>query len=1243
MLDTGADTSLVARGVLEALTQMGKVLRVNPVAGITLSPVGKEKINVTRIVTFDEVVLSTSAGPLMLRNLSFYVEEENGSMEVIVGRPIMRLLGYSTDKLLVEARKVRPDWELGVAQSDNLEPGAAPAATPWMRRLYAEPPMLPDEEDAVERHLTRTATPTMHPTNLTEVIQYLEKKVEIATEMGLTLDGQARLTTILHVRADSFRVDFGNDPPVRVAPRQVHLKAGAKPVRAQPRRYSPTDREFLDRHTRALLDHGLVYKNHRSRWASAPRIVRKKEQDSDPTADPRMTIYTRSVNEKTEPMPWPMPVLDVVIGELEGARFFFVLDWFRGYRQLPLHPDSQELYSFVTHRGMYTPTRVPMGATDAVAYCQGVVEEIFGDLLGHCMLAWLDDILGFAETEEALLAVLDQVLARCEQYGLKLHAKKCTFSPTKVKWCGRIISADGVTHCPERVQCLVKMQRPRTAGELQQFVCAANWMRQSLPEYSRISAALYEALDRAAQVVDSRKKNQLSKVRLEYVNWGDAEVASFEAVRTALLKMVPLAHPNPTMDVCLYTDASQDFWGAAVTQLPAGEAQRPLAQQDHRPLAFLSGRFVGAESRWSTIEKEAYAIVEATRRLEYLLLRPRGFRLYTDHRNLVYIFNPYATDGTMARYQADKLQRWALSLMSFQYIIEHVPGEVNVWGDLLSRWGAGQVREDEHEATRVARLAVVERVSPLEDPEFVWPSEAEIKAVQDAAREAGQDLEEAQQTCERELMVMSSGQVWIPADAEDLRQRLCVIAYAGASGHRGAQTTQRALESVFYWKTLAVDVAAFVGECQHCMATASGRIPRPFGETLVATKPNEILHFDYLSMVEGDGGVKYVLVLKDGMSGYVELVVCLQATADTAYQALIDWFKRFGVVHQWVSDQGAHFRNQIVERLQRALGAQHHFVTAYTPWANGTVEVVNREVLKCMKALLSELRLAIRDWPALLPVVQAALNSMPADRLGGKSPLTAFTALPGGTQLTSILHPRDPEETSIHWVAQEIREHLDSVRVALDGLHAEMVNASEKRQRAARERHARRQGVKLQKFSEGDFVLAATATGRSGNKRALVWRGPKRIVRALNDFTFEVQDIVQPFEMSVRHASRLQLYRDASRGQVDELQEQAIYGEGGHLVEALRECRLSPDSHRYEIFVKWYGLDDVESSWEPADSIKQDVPQHFQAFLDAAPHDKLRSDMATALASPTSSSTDVPRLPRRRTAGRRQHQRAPTT
>jgi hypothetical protein len=83
----------------------------------------------------------------------------------------------------------------------------------------------------------------------------------------------------------------------------------------------------------------------------------------------------------------------------------------------------------------------------------------------------------------------------------------------------------------------------------------------------------------------------------------------------------------------------------------------------------------------------------------------------------------------MARYLADKLQLWALSLMSFRYTIEHVPGDENAWGDLLSRWGAEPVLHDERTALRVARLAVVERVSPLEELNFVWPSTAETKAL----------------------------------------------------------------------------------------------------------------------------------------------------------------------------------------------------------------------------------------------------------------------------------------------------------------------------------------------------------------------------------------------------------------------------------------------------------------------------------------------------------------------------------
>ncbi len=64
--------------------------------------------------------------------------------------------------------------------------------------------------------------------------------------------------------------------------------------------------------------------------------------------------------------------------------------------------------------------------------------------------------------------------------------------------------------------------------------------------------------------------------------------------------------------------------------------------------------------------------------------RPKGFRIYTDHQNLRFIYGTYRTQkiNVMCRYE-----RWAIKLLKFRYTIEHVPGERNLWADLLSRWG----------------------------------------------------------------------------------------------------------------------------------------------------------------------------------------------------------------------------------------------------------------------------------------------------------------------------------------------------------------------------------------------------------------------------------------------------------------------------------------------------------------------------------------------------------------------------
>ncbi|OWZ08696.1 Retrotransposon protein [Phytophthora megakarya] len=103
------------------------------------------------------------------------------------------------------------------------------------------------------------------------------------------------------------------------------------------------------------------------------------------------------------------------------------------------------------------------------------------------------------------------------------------------------------------------------------------------------------------------------------------------------------------------------------------------------------------------------------------------------------------------------------------------------------------------------------------------------------------------------------------------------------------------------WNTLREDVALFIMCCIHCLSTQGKKASRPFGETLRATKPNEILHFDFLSLPRNVTGNQYAQVLKDNMSGYVELIKCNRPNSESAYYGMIDWFKRFRVAHTCMS------------------------------------------------------------------------------------------------------------------------------------------------------------------------------------------------------------------------------------------------------------------------------------------------------------------------------------------------------
>lgn len=111
----------------------------------------------------------------------------------------------------------------------------------------------------------------------------------------------------------------------------------------------------------------------------------------------------------------------------------------------------------------------------------------------------------------------------------------------------------------------------------------------------------------------------------------------------------------------------------------------------------------------------------------------------------------------------------------------------------------------------------------------------------------------------------------------------------------------------------------FVAACLLCKQVKGGLIiQRPWSEHREPAARNEVLHFDYLFMGETYGTTCYLLVLKDELTHFCELIPCDSPTSSVVVAAILDWAKRFGLPAMWVSDNGAHFKNNLMESCENA-------------------------------------------------------------------------------------------------------------------------------------------------------------------------------------------------------------------------------------------------------------------------------------------------------------------------------------
>jgi len=261
-------------------------------------------------------------------------------------------------------------------------------------------------------------------------------------------------------------------------------------------------------------------------------------------------------------------------------------------------------------------------------------------------------LIVWGKEEKEFLRNLETLFQRLLERDITLNPEKARLALQEIEYVGHVINSQGLTMSREKIQKVLDFPLPTVGKQLKSFLGLANYFRDHVPNASTLAQPLHQMLEDYA-----------SKRRAVLV-WSEETKQAFATLKCRIEECPTLYFMDDQSPVYLATDASDYGVGAHLYQM-VGEQRRTVA--------LVSQSLSKVQQRWSTIEKECYAIYYALKELQYLL-SDVFFTIRTDHKNLLYLndCNP-------------KVVRWKLAIQEFNFRVQHIAGPENVAADALSR------------------------------------------------------------------------------------------------------------------------------------------------------------------------------------------------------------------------------------------------------------------------------------------------------------------------------------------------------------------------------------------------------------------------------------------------------------------------------------------------------------------------------------------------------------------------------
>ena len=375
-------------------------------------------------------------------------------------------------------------------------------------------------------------------------------------------------TTIGTTSLTQMSIDTGDSDPVSQKPYPIAMK------------HYQWVKEEIDK----LLEAGVIRNSHSS-W-SAPIIVVPKGDGGK-----HLVIDYRALNKVTRKFVWPMPKVEDIFSQLNGAKYFSTLDLRAEYHHIGLTTDSIPKTAFTSPFGKYENIKVPFGLAQALAYFQELMTGVLKDL--PFAMAYLDDIIIYGSTPEEHLKHIKTVFEKLRHAKLSMKLSKCHFFTKEIQYLGHILGVEGIKPVLAKTEAIKAMHPPVNLKQVCAFLGLVEYYRKFIKNFAKIVKPL----------------TMLTQMDVKF-EWKETHNSTFMKLKEAIIQAPILRYPDTTKPYIVYTDASNDAYRAQLSQ---------THNRTEFLVAFLSHTFTDTQRRWSTPEHEAYDIYFAIKKWNYYL------------------------------------------------------------------------------------------------------------------------------------------------------------------------------------------------------------------------------------------------------------------------------------------------------------------------------------------------------------------------------------------------------------------------------------------------------------------------------------------------------------------------------------------------------------------------------------------------------------------------------------------------